>query len=66
MPPRVQDVQPTNCDGQYGHGFNIWDEKGKLALTIGFASNEEAQKAFEEIKAIVARALFVTSPPDLL
>ena len=62
MPPRVQDVRSTSCDDQYGYGFNIWDQKGKLALTIGFATNEEAQKACEEIKAIVARALFVTSP----
>jgi hypothetical protein len=63
MPSRVQDVQSTNCHGQSGYGFNIWDERGKLALTIGFETNEEAQQAFEEIKAIVARALLVTGPP---
>jgi hypothetical protein len=63
MPARVQEVQPTDCHGRLGYSFSIWDEKRKLALTIGFATDEEAQQARDEIKAIVARAILVTSPP---
>ena len=62
MPARVQEVQQTNYEGQLGHSFNVWDENGKLALTVGFTTSEEAQQAAEEMKSIVARALHVTSP----
>ena len=62
MPARVQEVQPTVCHGQLGYSFSIWDEKGKLAITVGFATNEEAHQAAEQVKAVIARAVLVICP----
>jgi hypothetical protein len=62
MLARVQDVQSADCHGQLGYSFSVWDENGKLALTVGFATSEEADQAFEQVKAIVARALLVICP----
>ncbi len=33
MPARIQDVQPTDCHGQLGYSFTVWDDDNKIALT---------------------------------
>jgi hypothetical protein len=63
MAARVQDVQPTACHGELGYSFNVWDEKNRIALTVGFATSEGANQAAEQMKAIISRAILVTSPP---
>jgi hypothetical protein len=63
MSARVQDVQSTDCHGRRGYSFNVWDDYNKIALTVGFATSDEANQAAEQMKAIVSRAILVTSPP---
>ena len=45
MSARVQDVQPTDCHGQLGYSFTVWDENNRIALTVGFATSDEANHA---------------------
>jgi hypothetical protein len=63
MPARVQDVQPTDCHGELGYSFTIWDEKGKIAVTIGFATSEEANRAAEQVRSVISRAILVAARP---
>jgi hypothetical protein len=63
MLARVQDVQATDCHGQLGYSFNVWDENGKIALTVGFATNEEADQAAEQVRSIISRALLIVGHP---
>jgi hypothetical protein len=63
MPARIQDVQPTDCHGQLGYSFTVWDDNNKIALTVGFATRDEANQAAEQMKAIVSRAILVSGPP---
>jgi hypothetical protein len=63
MPARVQDVQPTDCHGRLGYSFTVWDENDKIALTVGFATSEEADQAAEQVQSIISRALLVVGRP---
>jgi hypothetical protein len=63
MPARVQDVQLTDCHGQSGYSFTIWDERNRITLTIGFATHDEASQAAEQVKSIITRAILVAGPP---
>lgn len=63
MRARVQDVQLTDCHGRLGYSFTVWDENGKIALTVGFATNEEADQAAEQVRSIISRALLVVGRP---
>ena len=63
MAARVQDVQSTAWHGRLGYSFTVWDESKRIALTVGFATSEEANQAAEQMKAIISRAILVTSPP---
>jgi hypothetical protein len=63
MLARVQDVQPTNCHGRLGYSFTVWDENGQIALTVGFATSEEANQAAEQVQSTISRALFVVGRP---
>jgi hypothetical protein len=67
MPGRVQDVQWAQdhdlSGDRSGYAFNVWDERDRLALSVGFATREEANEAAEQIKAIIARAIFVVRSP---
>jgi hypothetical protein len=60
---RVQDVQPTSHEGQFCHSFTVWDQGGKIALTVGYATHEEAVQAAEQVKAVLSKAVLVVSPP---
>jgi hypothetical protein len=42
MPARVQDVQPTDCHGQRGYSFTVWDDSNGIALTVGFPTSDDA------------------------
>jgi hypothetical protein len=63
MPARVQDVQLTDCHGRLGHSFTVLDENDKIALTVGFATSEEASHAAEQVRSIISRALLVVGRP---
>jgi hypothetical protein len=63
MSARVQGVQPTDCHDRLGYSFTVWDENDKIALTVGFATSEEADQAAEQVRAIISRALLVVGRP---
>jgi hypothetical protein len=63
MPARIQDVQPTDCNGKFGYSFTLWDEKGKIAVTIGFATSEDANEAAALVRSIISRAILVAASP---
>ncbi len=61
MPAKVQDVQPTICHDQLGYSFIVWDENGKIALTFGLATAEDAAQVAEQVNVIMSRAMIVAS-----
>lgn len=63
MLARVQDVQLTNYQGQLCHSFTVWDQGGKIALTVGYGTHEEAVEAAEQVKAVLSKAVLVVGPP---
>ena len=59
LPARVQDVQPTTHRDQFCYSFTFWDQEGKIALTVGFATHEEAIQAAKQAKAMLENAVLV-------
>lgn len=65
MRVRVQDVHPTDCNGQPGYAVTLWNDNNITLMTLAFATEEEATEAAELFKTIIARAILVASPPGL-
>jgi hypothetical protein len=55
-------VQPTTHQGQFCYSFTVWDQSGKIALTVGYATREEAVQAAEQVKAVLSKAVLIVGP----
>jgi hypothetical protein len=59
MPWKIGSVQSTDWNGQIGPGFTLGMEGRSPTLSMIFRDQAEAQKAREDLQAIVDRALAI-------